>query len=111
MNNRTKFRFSRRSLLKASALSPLAAQLLPELRNVAYAQENVPTNFVMVYTYQGQWPDLWASGSGTGFQLGQTLQPLAAFKNDLILTKRLFMRSADLNPAGFRLDLMAAPNP
>lgn len=100
MQSNTKLRFSRRALLKASALSPLAAQLLPELRNVAYAQERVPKNFIMVYTYQGQWPDLWASGSGTGFQLGQTLRALEPFKSDLILTPGLNMRSAELNPPG-----------
>jgi Protein of unknown function (DUF1552) len=95
-----KLRFSRRSLLKASALSPLAAQLLPELTNVAYAQNSVPTNFIVFYTYQGNWPDMWANGTGRNFQFTPTLQALEPFKNDLILTKRLFMRSADLHPSG-----------
>ncbi|MDZ4694794.1 MAG: DUF1552 domain-containing protein [Deltaproteobacteria bacterium] len=95
-----KLRFSRRSLLKASALSPLAAQLLPELTNVAYAQNSVPTNFIVFYTYQGNWPDQWASGTGRNFQLSPTLKALEPFKNDLILTKRLFMKSAELSPPG-----------
>ncbi len=93
-----KLRFSRRSLLKASSLGPMASLLLPELRNPAYAQNAVPKNLVVLYTYHGTWSEMWASGTGTGFQLGPLLAPLADFKNDLLLVKNLKMRSSELFP-------------
>lgn len=94
MNN---LRFSRRNLLHAAGLGTAANMLLPELRNTSYAAEAIPKMFLMFYTHHGYGVNKsdWGSGEG-GMTLGPSLQPLAPFKNDIVMVSDLDMKSAAL---------------
>jgi len=90
-------RFSRRNLLKGAGLGAATQLLLPELLNPAYAAEAVPKMFVMFYSYHGTWKSEWGSGGNGSMTLGPLLQPLAPFKDDIVLVSGLEMRSAFLH--------------
>ncbi len=100
-----KFRFSRRNVLKGLGLGSAAHLLLPDLYNPAYAAESVPKNFILLYSYHGDGVantnqgSLWGNGGG-GLTLGEYLQPLNEFKNDLILVGGMTMQSANLKDDG-----------
>lgn len=89
----TNLRFSRRNLLKAAGLGTAAGALLPELRNPAYAADEIPKMFVMFYSHHGTWKAEWGNGNG-GLTLGPLLQPLAPYKDDIVLVGDLKMESA-----------------
>jgi hypothetical protein len=94
-------RFTRRNLIKGLGMGSAAHMLLPDLYNPAYGAEAVPKNFIMLYSYHGDCVDngsqasLWGNGSG-GLTLGEHLQPLNAYKNDMVLVGGLTMESANL---------------
>lgn len=95
------FRISRRNILRGLGLGSAAHMLLPDICNPAYAADAVPKNFIVLYSYHGDGVNnanqasLWGNGNG-GLTLGQHLQPLNDFKNDMILVGGLTMQSANL---------------
>jgi len=80
---------SRRHFLRAS-VGALALPLLDSLRADAADNATPPKRLVLVYTPNGTAPEAWfptPGASTTDFALGSIHQPLAAFKDQLLLFK------------------------
>jgi len=93
---------NRRRLLQSLGLTG-AAYFLPTLRNtpVANAQPRIPKRFVIFYTHHGVLPWQWATGAtGTNFELGPMLEPLAAHKADLQMLSGVDQRALDVTRFG-----------
>ncbi|HEX7670568.1 MAG TPA: DUF1552 domain-containing protein [Polyangiaceae bacterium] len=97
--------FSRRSLLQLLGMGA-AASVAPGLlsRRAGAQSVPVPTRIVFFYTNHGShrpaWLPVGASGAAapteTAFELGELHQPLAKFKQDLLLVDGLDMTSSDV---------------
>jgi len=90
---------NRRRLLQSLGLTG-AAYFLPTLRNtpIARAQTGIPKRLVIFYTHHGVLPWQWATGStGTTFELGPSLAPLAAHKMDLQLLSGVDQKALDVS--------------
>lgn len=91
-----KLRFSRRNLIKGAGLGAATQFMLPELHDLAYAQEAVPKMFLMFYSHHGTLKNEWGSGTDSSVSLGNVMKPLEPYKNDIVLVSGLHMKSADL---------------
>src|SRR5260370_11226772 len=88
---------SRRMFLRSATTgAALALPLLSDFDHDAHAAD--PTTFkrlIVIFTPNGTVTQAWkSSGSGATFQLGETLQPLAAHKNDIVVVPNLDMTCA-----------------
>jgi hypothetical protein len=61
------------------------------LTGAAKGADGFPKRFVAFFTANGTLPNRWASGSGTSFELGSILTPLAPFREKLLLVRGLDM--------------------
>ncbi len=69
-----------------------ATLALPFARTLeAKASGDFPKRFVAFFSPNGSLHDRWASGSGTDFTLGPILEPLAPFREKLLLVRGLDM--------------------
>lgn len=95
-------RFSRRTLLRAASGAAVALPLLPSLQ--AEAQEpTFPKRLVTMYTPNGVIHDAWwPTGvvSESEFTLGVSHEPLAAYKQRLLILGGLEMKVAADGPGG-----------
>lgn len=99
-----KKKLSRRAVLRgaggaAIGLPFLEAMLRPG-RTVAQA-ESIPPRVVFFFTSCGVVPDTWwPSGGETDFTLGSSLQPLAPFRDKLLIVDGIRMATAMERPGG-----------
>lgn len=88
----------RRTILKALG-GAAALPLVPYF--IARADESpAPARFVAFFSANGRIPETWASGSGSVFELGESLAPLEPFRNDLILLDEIDQHCSYLGPGG-----------
>jgi Protein of unknown function (DUF1552) len=83
---------SRRQLLKALGVSAVAAPFVPALNGWAAAADASPRRMFLLYSPHGVVPqNYWPSGNETNFTFpaGGILEPLAPYKNDMIIYKGL----------------------
>lgn len=95
-------RVSRRNVLRAASGAVLALPLLPSLGARAQAV-TPPKRFVTMYTPNGVIHDGWwptAVTSETDFQLSTSHEPLAAYKDKLLILGGLEMKVAAEGPGG-----------
>lgn len=95
-------RINRRAMLKLLGLSALGSAAPRSSRAVAQAAP-IPKRIVFFYTNHGSHRPAWlpvgvggAAATETAFELGAIHQPLAAFKQDLLLVDGLDMLSSDI---------------
>lgn len=96
-------RFDRQTFIRGSAAGG-AAWLLPSLRgSYARAATGIPRRLVIFYTNHGTLPQFWATGPGgsgkptqSNWDFGDILQPVARFKQDLLLLSGVDMKSRDV---------------
>jgi hypothetical protein len=97
-------RISRRNLLRAASGAAMALPLLPSLASRAGAQATTaPKRFVTMYTPNGVIHDGWWPTdvvSETDFKLAYSHEPLAAYKDRLLLLGGLEMKVAAEGPGG-----------
>lgn len=94
---------SRRNVLRAASGAVLALPLLPSLRGAHAQAEEFPKRFVTMYTpngviHEGWWPT--AVNSETDFELSASHQPLAPYRDRLLLLSGLEMKVAAVGPGG-----------
>jgi hypothetical protein len=96
----TNIRLSRRDMLQLFGMGA-AASLLP--RGRARAAEDIPKRILFFYTNHGSHRPAWlpvgvggAAPTQTAFELGEIHQPLAMFKQDLLIIDGLDMLSSDV---------------
>lgn len=90
-------RLSRRSLLRGAGAAiglPLLEAMLPVGRN-AFAQGAVPTRMIAYYMPCGMNMRTWTpSTAGSDYTLSETLEPLAALKDDILVLSGIANRPA-----------------
>jgi hypothetical protein len=83
---------SRRQLLRALGVSAAAAPFVPALGGWANAADSSPRRMFLLYSPHGVIPqNYWPTGAETNFSFpaGGILEPLAAYKNDMLVFKGL----------------------
>lgn len=96
-----RFRLNRRAFLGGAAATislPFLEVMLP-FGSKAYAQQDVPRRMLCFYTPNGfHMPAFTPPDEGVGFTLPETLQPLAALQDDILVLSGLENKAA--NPDG-----------
>jgi hypothetical protein len=100
----SKSRLSRRSALQLLGMGAAASMLPPGSRRArAQAAPAIPTRIVFFYTNHGSHRPAWlpvgvggAAASETAFDFGEIMQPLKAYKKDILILDGLDMLSADV---------------
>ena len=86
--------------------------LVPLLSHPLYAQERTPpTRLIVFYQPNGTKKELWTPSGNpteTEFELGPILEPLNAFKENLVLVDGLTLSAAKVGPGGPHQRGMAA---
>jgi len=89
---------SRRTALKGLGVT-LALPWLEAMRPLAATAATSggsPLRMAVLYMPNGVRPDAWTpSGAGSGFELSRLLQPLAPYKDDLLVLTQLWNRATD----------------
>lgn len=96
---------SRRNVLRAASGAALALPLLPSLRPARAQAQVFPKRFVTMYTpngviHEGWWPTPGAGASETDFTLSTSHQPLASYRDRLLILGGLEMKVAAIGPGG-----------
>jgi hypothetical protein len=94
---------SRRNLLRAASGAALALPLLPSLRPARAQTQVFPKRFVTMYTPNGVIHEGWWPTPGTSeadFTLNTSHQPLAPYRDRLLILGGLEMKVAALGPGG-----------
>jgi len=95
-------RFSRRSALQLLGMSA-AASALPRLGRARAQAASIPKRIVFFYTNHGSHRPAWlpvgvgsAAPTETAFDFGEIMQPLKAYKKDILILDGLDMLSSDV---------------
>src|SRR5258705_1006325 len=85
---------SRRTLLRGTAGVVMGLPLLEAMTSMASAAstaKKLPVRMAVLYMANGVNVDQWApKGAGKGFELSPTLQPLAKYKDDMLVLTELW---------------------
>jgi hypothetical protein len=98
-----KRQLSRRTLLRAASGAVLALPLLPSLRGAKAQEAEYPKRFVTMYTPNGVIHDGWWPTNVVGetdFTLSESHEPLAAYKDRLLILSGIEMKVAAVGPGG-----------
>jgi len=92
----------RRTFLRgvgATVALPFLESMLPAIGSVARAQQITPTRFTGIFVPHGAAPGYWVPDSETDFAYPYVWEPLAPFRDSVLLTSGLWSQSAE-NPPG-----------
>jgi hypothetical protein len=99
-------RFTRRSALQMLGMGAAASMLPRGLRRAHAQNANIPTRIVFFYTNHGSYRPAWlpvgvggAAATETAYDFGEIMQPLAAYKKDILIVDGLDMLSSDVQTA------------
>src|SRR3954447_17643473 len=85
---------SRRTVLRGAAGAMMSLPFLEAMTSVASAAtaaKKLPVRMAVLYMANGVNVDQWApKGAGKGFELAPTLQPLAKYKDDMLVLTELW---------------------
>jgi hypothetical protein len=99
----TKSHLPRRTFLRgvgATMALPFLESMVPALGSVARAQAAIPTRFLGIFVPHGAAPGYWVPQStAPGFEFPYVWEPLAPFREKVLLTSGLWSKSAE-NPPG-----------
>ena len=94
---------SRRNVRRAASGAALALPLLPSLRDARAQSQEYPKRFITMYTPNGVIHEGWfptPGASETDFTLSASHQPLAPYRDRLLLLSGLEMKVAAVGPGG-----------